>query len=82
MIGTTGETSKAFEELIETDTDAGNVYRLYEEEDNELERVGFDTIFAGAFLLGKDARRITEENVRTRLRPRSQERNSPRWCFN
>jgi len=41
--------------LIETYTDAGNVNRLYEEEADELERVGFDTILAGAFLVGKDA---------------------------
>jgi len=34
--------------LIETYTDAGNVNRLYEEEADELERVGFDTILAGA----------------------------------
>jgi predicted nucleotidyltransferase len=47
-------------------TDAGNVNRLYEAEADELERVGFD-IVAGAFLLGKDAQRITDENVRTRL---------------
>jgi predicted nucleotidyltransferase len=53
--------------LIETYTDAGNVDRLYEEEDDELERVGFDTILAGAFLMGKDAQRISDENVRTRL---------------
>jgi predicted nucleotidyltransferase len=53
--------------LIETYTDAGNVNRLYEEEADELERVDFDTILAGAFLLGKDAQRITDENVRTRL---------------
>jgi predicted nucleotidyltransferase len=53
--------------LIETYTDAGNVNRLYEEEADELERVGFDTILAGAFLLGKDAQRITDETVRTRL---------------
>jgi len=53
--------------LIETYTDAGNVNRLYEEEVDELERVGFDTTLAGAFLLGKDARRITDENVQTRL---------------
>ncbi|WP_213806346.1 nucleotidyl transferase AbiEii/AbiGii toxin family protein [Granulicella sp. dw_53] len=53
--------------LIETYTDAGNVNRLYEEEADELERVGFDTTLAGAFLLGKDTQRITDENVRTRL---------------
>jgi predicted nucleotidyltransferase len=53
--------------LIETYTDAGNVNRLYEEEADELERVGFDTILAGAFLLGKDANCITDESVRTRL---------------
>ena len=53
--------------LIETYTDAGNVNRLYEEEADELERVGFDTILAGAFLLGKDAQLITDENVRSRL---------------
>jgi predicted nucleotidyltransferase len=53
--------------LMETYTDAGNVNRLYEEEADELERVGFDTTLAGVYLLGKDARRITDENVRTRL---------------
>ena len=53
--------------MIETYTDSGNVNRLYEEEADELERVGFDTILAGAFLLGKDAQRITDENVRARL---------------
>jgi predicted nucleotidyltransferase len=53
--------------LIETYADAGNVNRLYEEEVDELERVGFDTTLTGAFLLGKDAQRITDENVRTRL---------------
>jgi predicted nucleotidyltransferase len=53
--------------LIETYTDTGNVNRLYEEEADELERVGFDTILAGAFLLGKDAQRIADENLRTRI---------------
>src|ERR1700728_2427293 len=53
--------------LMETYTDAGNVDRLYLEEGDELERVRFDTSLAGSYLLGKDAQRITGENVRTRL---------------
>ena len=60
--------------LIETYTDAGNMDRLYEEESEELERVGFDTVLAGAFLLGKDARLITDETVRTKLRSSSTKR--------
>jgi predicted nucleotidyltransferase len=52
---------------METYTDAGNVDRLYEEEGDELESVGFDTTLAGSYLLGKDAQRITDNNVRTRL---------------
>jgi predicted nucleotidyltransferase len=63
--------------LIETYTDAGNVNRLYEEEADELERVGFDTILAGAFLLGKDAQRITDESVRTRLSTSLSEKEHP-----
>jgi predicted nucleotidyltransferase len=53
--------------LMETYTDAGNVSRLYQEEGDELDRVSFDTSLAGSYLLGKDARRITDESVRTRL---------------
>jgi len=53
--------------LMETYTDAGNVDRLYEEEGDELARMNFDTSVAGSYLLGKDARRITDESVRTRL---------------
>jgi len=53
--------------LLETYTDAGNFDRLYEEETGELERVGFDTVLAGAYLLGKDAQRLTDENVRNRF---------------
>jgi predicted nucleotidyltransferase len=53
--------------LMETYTDAGNVDRLYDEEGDELERVSFDTGLAGSYLLGKDAQRITDESVRTRL---------------
>jgi predicted nucleotidyltransferase len=53
--------------LLETYTDAGNVDRLYEEEADELVRVGHDAILAGAFLLGKDARCITDGDVRQRL---------------
>ena len=52
--------------LIETYTDAGNIDRLYEEAD-ELEWVDFDTVLAGAFLLDKDARHITDEKVRAQL---------------
>jgi predicted nucleotidyltransferase len=53
--------------LLETYTDAGNVDRLYEEEPEELELVGFDTVLAGAFLLGKDAQRATTPNIRSKL---------------
>jgi predicted nucleotidyltransferase len=53
--------------LMETYTDAGNFDRLYDEESEELEKVGFDTILAGAYLLGKDAKRITDENIRVQL---------------
>jgi predicted nucleotidyltransferase len=49
--------------LIETYTDTGNVERLYEEENDKLKRVSFDTILAGAYLLGKDMRRIMEPKV-------------------
>lgn len=44
--------------ILETYTDAGNVDRLYDEEPNELELLGFDTVLAGAYLLGKDAQRM------------------------
>jgi predicted nucleotidyltransferase len=44
--------------ILETYTDAGNVDRLYEEEAEELKQVEFDTTLAGAYLLGKDAKRI------------------------
>jgi predicted nucleotidyltransferase len=53
--------------LLETYTDAGNVDRLYEEEPEELELVGFDTVLAGAFLLGKDAQRATTPNIQSKL---------------
>lgn len=53
--------------LMETYTYAGNVDRLYEEEADELARLDFDTSLAGSYLLGKDARRITDMNVRNRL---------------
>ena len=53
--------------LMETYADAGNLERLYEEEGIELARVNFDVTLAGAYLLGKDAQRITQETVRTRL---------------
>jgi predicted nucleotidyltransferase len=53
--------------LLETYTDAGNEDRLYEEEAAELKRVDFDTVLAGAFLLGKDARQITDQNIRDQL---------------
>jgi predicted nucleotidyltransferase len=45
----------------------GNVDRLYEEEPEELELVGFDTVLAGAFLLGKDAQRATTPNIQSKL---------------
>jgi predicted nucleotidyltransferase len=53
--------------LLETYTEAGNVDRLYEEEADELELVGFDTVLAGAFLLGKDAQRATAPDIRSKL---------------
>ena len=46
--------------LLETYTDSGNADRLYEEEAEELEFVGFDTVLAGAFLLGKDAQLVDQ----------------------
>jgi predicted nucleotidyltransferase len=53
--------------LLETYTDAGNADRLYKEEAEELALVGFDTVLAGAFLLGKDARLVTDQNTRDHL---------------
>lgn len=53
--------------LLETYTDAGNEDRLYEEAAHELELVGFDTLLAGAYLLGKDAQRATAPNIRSKL---------------
>lgn len=44
--------------MIETYTDAGDVDRVYEEENDELERVGLDTPWPG-LPLGKDAQHIT-----------------------
>ena len=34
---------------------------------HELKRVGFDTVLAGAFLLGKDMQRIMDTKVRRKL---------------
>lgn len=53
--------------LLETYTDAGNADRLYEEEAEELALVGFDTLLAGAFLLGKDAQLGTDQGTRDNL---------------
>jgi predicted nucleotidyltransferase len=53
--------------LMETYADAGNQDRLFEEEEEELGRLGFDAILAGAFLLGKDAYRMTKAASRNRL---------------
>jgi predicted nucleotidyltransferase len=53
--------------LMETYTDAGNLDRLYDEESEELARVGFDTKLAGSYLLGKDAKRITDKNIQVQL---------------
>jgi predicted nucleotidyltransferase len=53
--------------LLETYTEAGNEDRLYEEETVELEHVDFDTVLGGAFLLGKDARQITDQATRDQL---------------
>jgi hypothetical protein len=53
--------------LLKTYTDAGNVDHLYEEEAKELELVGFDTVLAGAYLLGKEAQRATAPTIRNKL---------------
>lgn len=53
--------------LIETYADAGNIDRLYEQELDELEQSGFDLALAGAYLLGKDARLLTDETTRAQL---------------
>jgi predicted nucleotidyltransferase len=53
--------------ILETYTDAGNVDRLYDEEPKELELLGFDTVLAGAYLLGKDAQRIGDPQLLTNL---------------
>lgn len=43
--------------LLKTYADAGNIDRLYEEESDLLESVGFDLELAGAWLLGRDCAR-------------------------
>jgi predicted nucleotidyltransferase len=53
--------------LMETYADAGNVDRLYDHETEELDRVNFDTSLAGAYLLGKDARLLTDHKTRDQL---------------
>jgi len=53
--------------LLETYADAGNQDRLYEDENEELTRVNFDLPLAGAYLLGKDARLLTDANTRDQL---------------
>lgn len=53
--------------LMETYADAGNNDRLYEQESEELERVDFDLTLAGAYLLGKDAYKVTNEKTRAQL---------------
>jgi predicted nucleotidyltransferase len=53
--------------LMETYTDAGNQDRLFEEEEEELGALGFDVTLGGAFMLGKDAYRITEPASRNQL---------------
>lgn len=67
--------------LMETYTDAGNVDRLYEEEADELANVAFDTTLAGSYLLGKDAQRITGENVRVQLSAALSEKELPMLIF-
>jgi predicted nucleotidyltransferase len=52
--------------LMETFADAGNTDRLYESEEEELERVGYDMELAGAYLLGRDAHSLTNEANPTR----------------
>ena len=53
--------------LMETYADAGNTDRLYEQENEELERVDFDLALGGAHLLGKDAYLVTNGNTRVQL---------------
>lgn len=53
--------------LFETYADAGNIDRLYEEEDEELQKAKYDTVLAGSFLLGKDANRIIAQATRDQL---------------
>jgi predicted nucleotidyltransferase len=53
--------------LFETYADAGNEERLFDEEDEELQRVGYDIPLAGSFLLGKDSHRLTEPHTRNQL---------------
>jgi predicted nucleotidyltransferase len=53
--------------LMESYADAGNLDRLYDEENDELVRVNFDVSLAGAFLLGRDAYRLTDQNTRDQL---------------
>jgi predicted nucleotidyltransferase len=53
--------------LFETYADAGNFERLFDEAEEELQRVGYDTTLAGSFLLGKDAHRLTEQSTRNQL---------------
>jgi predicted nucleotidyltransferase len=53
--------------LTETYADAGNMDRLYESEAEELARVSYDIELAGAYLLGKDARSLTDGTTRAQL---------------
>lgn len=53
--------------LLETYADSGNLDRLYEEEPLELERLRYDATLAGAFLLGRDARAIIDQNIVDKL---------------
>jgi predicted nucleotidyltransferase len=53
--------------LMESYADAGNLDRLYDDENDELLRVNFDVSLAGAFLLGRDAYRLTDQNTRDQL---------------
>lgn len=53
--------------LLETYADAGNEERLYTEVAEELERLDFDVVLAGAYLLGRDASRIARSETRNQL---------------
>ena len=53
--------------LVRTYADAGNQDRIYETEFDTMEAVGYNLELAGARLLGRDARLVVSEAVRTKI---------------